>query len=294
MRIPLMLVPLGTAQKLTRKFRGLFGKFLLIYPGLKYDLIQANMRIPADSYLAVCFLSAFLWGFLVFGLILALQLSVAGVPFPEAVRAASPGGLLFLMFYLYFTSYPKVYAGKIAQSVDKDLIFALKDLLLQVSVGIPLYNAMVNVSRAEYGTVSSEFAETVRQVRVGMPMEAALEHMAIRTNSEFMKKAVWQIRNGWKAGASLKGVLQSLVVDLMNNKRNLIKGYGQELNMWVLVYLLFAVVAPTIGTTLLVVMSAMTGASVTPYTFGMLIGSSVMVQIFLIGFVKSRRPVVAA
>ena len=289
-----MLVPLDTAERITHKFRGVFDRLLLLYPGLKYDLVQANVKIHANSYLAVCFFSAFLWGALVFSLIFFLQLSVLNASFFEAARAASPGGFLFLLFYLYFVSYPRIYARKIAQSVDKDLIFALKDLFLQVSVGVPLYNAMINVSKAEYGLVSKEFADTVRQVRVGVPMIDALEHMALRSNSDFLKKSVWQIMNGWRAGASLKGILQALVRDLTANKRQLIKSYGQELNLWVLVYLLFAVVAPTIGITLLVVLSSMTGASVSGMTFGMLIGSSVMVQIFLIGFVKSRRPVVAA
>lgn len=294
MRVPLMIVPLETAEKLTYGLRGLFGRLLIIYPGLKYDLLQAEMKISPESYLAATFLSAFLWAFFMFGTIFSVKLLVTGEALAVALRAASPGAGLGLLLYLYYIFYPKIYAGKIAQSVDKDLVFALKDLLLQVSVGIPLYSAMVNISRAEYGVVSDEFAQTVREVRVGVPMEVALQRMAIRTNSEFMKKAVWQMMNGWKAGASLKGILQSLVNDLTVNKRYLIKSYGQELNMWVLVYMLFAVVAPTIGTTLLVVLSAMTGSAVTAFTFAMLIGSSVMVQIFLIGFVKSRRPVVAA
>ncbi len=293
MRIPLMIIPLGTAEKLTYNFRGLFGRLLVIYPGLKYDLVQADMRISAESYLASTFLSAFLWAFFMFGSIFSVKFFVSGAGLSAAANAASPGAGLGLLLYIYYIFYPKVYAGKVAQSVDKDLVFALKDLLLQVSVGIPLYNAMVNISRADYGVVSDEFAHTVREVRVGVPMEIALQRMAIRSNSEFLKKSVWQLMNGWKAGASLKGVLQSLVNELTINKRYLIKSYGQELNMWVLVYMLFAVVAPTIGTTLLVVLSAMTGSAVTSFTFAMLIGSSVMVQIILIGFVKSRRPVVA-
>jgi len=294
MRVPLMIIPLGTAEKLTYSFRGLFGRLLVLYPGLRYDLLQAGMRISAESYLASTFLSAFLWAFFMFGAIFSAKFFVSGAGLSVAANTALPGAGLGLLLYAYYIFYPKIYAGKVSQSVDKDLVFALKDLLLQVSVGIPLYNAMVNISRADYGVVSDEFAHTVREVRVGVPMELALQRMAIRTNSEFLKKSVWQLMNAWKAGASLKGVLQSLVNDLTVNKRYLIKSYGQELNMWVLVYMLFAVVAPTIGTTLLVVLSAMTGSSVTAFTFAMLIGSSVMVQIILIGFVKSRRPVVAA
>jgi len=294
MRIPLLIIPLGTAEKLTYGLRGVFGRVLIIYPGLKYDLLQAEMKISAESYLAATFLSAFLWGFFMFGSIFAAKFLVSGAGFAASAEAAAPGAGLGLLLYLYYIFYPKVYAGKMAQSVDKDLVFALRDLLLQVSVGIPLYNAMVNISKSEYGGVSDEFAQTVREVRVGVPMEVALQHMALRSNSEFLKKSVWQLMNGWKAGASLKGILQSLVNDLTINKRYLIKSYGQELNMWVLVYMLFAVVAPTIGTTLLVVLSAMTGSAVTNFTFGMLIGGSVMVQIVLISFVKSRRPVVAA
>ena len=292
MRIPLLLVPLETSKKVMHHFVGLFEKILIVHPGIKYDLVEANILMSPAEYLAATALSAFIWSILMFSILFSVFLS-GGMSLQESLFRSVSGLFIGIVLYLYYIFYPKILAGKLSQEVDKDLVFALKDLLLQTSVGIPLYTAMINISKAGYGLVSEEFGETVREIRVGIPIEDALQRMAVRTRSEYMKKAIWQIINGWRAGATLKGILRSLVDDLTANKRNLIRSYGQELNLWILVYMLFAVVAPTIGATLLVVLSAMAGGGVSMMSFIMLISASFIVQVILIGFVKSRRPLVA-
>jgi len=52
-----------------------------------------------------------------------------------------------------FPLLPKVQARKIAENIDRDLVFALKDMQLQISSGVPLYDAMRNVAQADYGRV---------------------------------------------------------------------------------------------------------------------------------------------
>tara|TARA_Y100000310_G_scaffold343799_1_gene453092 strand:- start:4018 stop:4275 length:258 start_codon:yes stop_codon:yes gene_type:complete len=82
-----------------------------------------------------------------------------------------------------------------------------------------------------------------------------------------------------------------LIDDLTLDQRNRIKKYAAELNLWSLLYLLFAVAVPTIGATMLVILSSFAGFGVTQGFFIIFISICFIIQLILIGFVKTRRPV---
>lgn len=291
MRVPLLIFPLERALPMSHRLVGVFKRVANLFPSLEESLKAARQEISAADYLAACFPSAAFWSLFLFGLTTGLLMAKG-----EAMAIILPKTAATLVFgpvlYFYYIMYPKILAGKISEQMDRELVFVLKDMLLQVASGVPLYEAMNNIAKSGYGIVSKEFASAVRQIKVGIPIEDALQNMVRHTNSEFMKRITWQIVNGYKSGASLKVVLETLVEDLTARQKNQIRSYAQELNMWTLVYMMFAVAAPTIGSTLMVVLSAVAGVGVTPALFIMMIISSFFVQIGLIGFVKSRRPVV--
>ena len=123
-------------------------------------------------------------------------------------------------------------------------------------------------------------------------IEDALEKMASSTSTDFLRRAVWQIVNTLKAGASLKGALRSIIDDLTAEHKNRIRDYSRELNLWSLMYMLFAVAIPTIGATMLVILSSFAGIGVSRGMFIAFLALNFALQFILIGFVKSRRPVV--
>jgi flagellar protein FlaJ len=199
---------------------------------------------------------------------------------------------LFLLFLIVLARYPRVLAGKKAEQLDKNLIFALKDLSLQVSSGVSLYNALVNVSNSGYGLVSREFGKAAKSVYAGVPMNTALENMAIESKSEYLRKTIWQLVNTLKAGASLKGALQSIIRDLTSDQRAKISSYAKELGLWSLVYMLFAVAIPTIGATMMIVLSSFAGIGITKGIFILFLAITLVVQYILIGLIRTRRPMV--
>ena len=291
MRIPLLIFPLKGAKLRTHRLLGITSRLAKAFPWLK-DLQSTKLKLSAGEYLAACVPSAALWG--IFPFLLTFVLLVAtGNPILESLLKTAPIVLFGPMIFLYYALYPKIFAGKIKERVDQELVFVLKDMLVQISSGVPLLDSMQIIARSDYGIVSSEFEETARQIGVGIPIEDALQNMALRTESEFMRKAIWQLVNGYKAGASLKNVLRNLVESMVVAQTNEIRSYAQELNMWILVYMMLAVAAPTIGATLMVVLSAVAGVGITPALFVTMILTVLVVQIVLIGFVKSRRPVVS-
>ena len=171
-------------------------------------------------------------------------------------------------------------------------LFALKDLSLQLGAGVSLYSGIVNVAEAGYGEVSSEFEKIAKHVNSGMPMNLALEKIGNATKSDYFRRAIWQILNAMKAGASLKSAVQSIITDLTATQKTAIVDYSKELNIWILSYLMIAVAIPTIGIVMLIILSSFSGAGIDDKMFVIFLILTFIVQIVLIELIKSRRPAV--
>jgi len=186
--------------------------------------------------------------------------------------------------------YPHIMARKIGELVDKDLVYALKDLSLQVGSGVSLYDGMANVARTDYGAVSREFETVVKEISTGESEDAALEKMALRTESEFLRKVIWQLVTALRSGSSMQGALKGLVKSVQEFQHAQIKDYASELNLWTLMFMIFAVAIPGLGSTLLVVLSTFGGMQVTETIFMSIIGFCFVVEFVIVELIKSRRP----
>jgi flagellar protein FlaJ len=279
-----------------------------IFPGLEYDLKMIGSDVDKGEYIAVSIANAFLWAILLFLLLMALSYMRGSITSKQIGTALSSfrelqgfigevkwiiisGVLVFLIFLSFFMYYPRVLARKIVEDVDRDLVYALKDLLLQISSGVPLFNAMVNISKSGYGTISKEFRRTVQDINAGEMQEIALEKMALRTESEFLRRTIRQMLTAFKSGASLQAALKSVIKNLQQYQYSQVKSYTYELNLWVLLFIIISVAVPSLGITLLVVLSTFGGMSVNENFIIGLVGFCFFFEIALVEFIKSRRPV---
>ncbi|MBW2966147.1 type II secretion system F family protein [Candidatus Woesearchaeota archaeon] len=292
-RVPLMLIPLGIAKKISKRLRGIGTVFTKFVPGLKYDLEKTDIELTQEEYIAVCLVNCLVI-FLIFSVLLFFIFYIIRTKTLSQSLILSIGiGLIFFILFLFLLArYPKILAKKKAEKLEKNLVFALKDILLEISSGVSLYNALVNVSKANYGLVSNEIEKTAKQVNSGKAMDKALEELAVTSESEYLRKTVWQLINTLRAGASLKGALKTIIKSLTIDQKTKIRDYAKELNMWSLIYMLFAVAIPTIGTTMIVILSSFAGMGVSRGFFIAFIIICFIVQFILIGLIKTRRPMV--
>ena len=105
-----------------------------------------------------------------------------------------------------------------------------------------------------------------------------------------MKKFSWQLINSLNSGAPIAGALKTVLETAINTQKRSIKNYAAELNLWILFYLLLAAALPTLGIIVLVIFSSIGGNSVGISHLMGLVGISIVTQIVLIGFVRSRIP----
>ena len=287
-----MLVPLDQAKEITASLRGLTGKLAKIMPSLHRDLAEAELKVKPDEYIGASILSATVMAVFITVLMIVLLIAVKAELQKAITMSAMSGTMVFMLFFMVLLIYPSVLSGKKAELMERDLIYALKDMLLEVSSGASIYLALNGVANSGYGEVSKEFKKIVGDSNVGIPVEDAMEQLALKTKSEHLRNSLWQIVNSMRSGSSIEGILRELTRDLTQERKNKIRSYAQELNIMILMYLLFAVVVPTIATTLIIVLGPFLGVSVGDKAFLIILPVCFFIQLSLMEFIKSRRPVV--
>ncbi len=284
-----MLLKVDKYSRLSKRFSKITKPF--ITKSFKTNITKSRLDVKASDYINVTLLNALVY-FLLFASLFTMlfysQTRVADLM--NLIRGFSIGALLGVLFFVILYFYPKIIAGKIGNITDSELLFALNDILVQVKANVDLYKALVNVVEGDYGFVSDELQDVVDAVESGNSMVNALKKLALTTNSNFMKRIAWQLTNSIKSGSDAVRVIRSLIEELESYYHALISNYTKELNVLTLVYLTLAVVAPTIGITVMIILSSFGGLSLNPQMITTIIALLITVQPIIIGFINSRRP----
>jgi flagellar protein FlaJ len=288
MKIPVLLFTLKTTDHLGKRFRGLGKSLLKLQPKLGNTLKKIGFAAEPEAYAVASLFSALIYGLLLFTISL-VALNYRGHEQP--VQLALAIGLLFwIVFFGLHLIYPAIIMKKIAAKESKDMLFALREIMMNVNSGVPLFDAMKNVAQANYGYISKDFEWVVIKIERGIPQREALKALAVKTESEFLKRAVWQMVNAMETGASMGTALPGIVENLENYIYRDIRNYSSNLNFMLLIYMLVAAVVPSLGITFLVLLSAFSELGVDIVTVMLLVGGSALMQMAMIGFMSSSRP----
>ncbi len=289
MRIPFCPLPLNRAKNASKRFYGLAEFLSKIFPETELGLKQAGIELNVREFFSIAifsslfvFFAAFL-AFFILSLNAADPAKAAGMSFPFAV-------ILFVLSFFYIKKYPSLLISKRLRELEKNLLHALKHLYVQIKSGVPIFNALNSVALSSYGSVSEEFREIVKRINLGTPTEIALDQSAMKTPSTYYRRAIWQISNGIKGGSDIGSVVNGIIENLSTEQKIMIRRYGSQLNPLTLIYMMFAVVIPSLGVTFLIILSSFSGLSVNETVFWAILAFLVVFQFMFIGLVKSRRP----
>jgi len=288
-KIPFLLFQSPGRYRLIKRMRALGLMLLPIMPSIRVTLQKIRYDSTADIFMTAAFLSSFIYGMLFFAMSLVILTIVK--PDEDIMGKAFGLGICFwFVFFVLHLIYPSIEMKKIAIKENKDLLFALREIIIDVEGGVPLFDSLKNVSHSGYGYVSDEFEWLVRQVESGVPEREAIKQLAIKTESEFLKRASWQMVNALESGAKMSEALEGIAVAVEAYLFREIKNYSTNLNFLLLVYMMIGVVAPSLGITFLVLLSAFSGIGVTLETVGMLLGATTVAQVIILGYMGSLRP----
>jgi len=288
--IPILLFPVS----LSRRFRWLTPVAKLFLTKRLRDDLSVS-RLPesneAELYAIAFVISSFMWALFFAGVFFFLQFYIQGM----APIAALPVTLTVFVvayigfFYLHYI-YPSILAQKSAEIMDRQLIHVLRDMWVQSTSGVPLYDILSNVSRADYGLVSDDLRTAVREISGGERDLVVLEQVSLTTKSEEFKRAIWHITSSMRTGVGLTLALENTLNVLTADQYRAVKEYSASLNFYLLIYLMFAAVVPAIVTTFVSLLSIF---GIFAITFELLLGIvllSVALQFILIGLMRVSRP----
>jgi len=277
------------ALRISKKFRWLSQSLVRLVPGLKRDLYQSGMDVKPIDYVGIVFFTSLFYSLIMGGVVTLSGLTFTGVIDPVGILV----GIIFFFISFYFLIlYPKLTSRKKVKLLEKNLLFALRHILIEVKSGIPLFDSFLGVS-VGYGELSNEFLKIVKNINAGKSQVESLNEASERNPSLYFRRALWQIVNAIKAGSDVGNTLEVITDDLSNKQINEIKSYGQELNPWTMMYMIIAVIAPSLGVTFLIILSSFSGIKIPKMIFPAILLGLFMFQIFFIGFIKSKRPPIA-
>ena len=287
-RIPFVPLPLEKAVKLGRPFFFISEKISKLNPSLEVKLIQAGIKLNGREYLGVAIFSSLFW-FLIFFLLFASIGKIANVK-NFLILSLSFSLFFSIVSYLYITLYPGLVVIRKLKDIERNLLFAIRHLFIQVRSGVSLFDAMVSVARGNYGLVSKEFERCTKEIAAGKDEIRALEDLGFRNPSTYFRRTVWQITNALRAGGDVGKALEIIANNLSEEQRVKIRKYGSELSPLALMYLMFTIIIPTLGITFLIIFSTFTGISIPQTLFILILGILSIFQFMFIGMIKNRRP----
>jgi flagellar protein FlaJ len=190
--------------------------------------------------------------------------------------------IVFAGIFYYFINSPRGKSNKINREIDHEIVYAGRFLLIELSGGVPLFDAIKNITSV-YPVIGKYFGQIVDKVEAGKPIEIAMNEVMEITPSANFRKFLFQIISAMKTGGDISRALESITDQISNEQLIKIKEYGKRLNPMVLFYLLIAVIMPSLGIAILTMLSTFTGFTL---SFSNLIGVNVLVALLQLGFLS--------
>jgi flagellar protein FlaJ len=297
--VPFLPLPLPVAKKITRPLNGLGEKVEKMIPSLSPNLIQAEIDSSANEYSSVAIFS-FLIYFILFWVVSALVLGkfvnsftmVFGILVRHSIIIGFVIGVIIgLLIFVQIIAYPRIKLKRKVRTIDSNLIYALRTMLVQIKSGVSLFDSMCMIAYSKrYGQLGEELKKAVDNITSGMSEEQALRELSENNPSIYLKKVLWQIVNGMKAGADVSDILGESVSSITREQQIDIERYGNSLRILSLMYLMIGVIIPALGLTFLIVIGSFPRIQITEITFWFMLGMVLLAEFMFMGIMKSKRP----
>ena len=255
------------------------------FPDLKLKLQQAGIDQKPEQFIKRTVLGAF---YLAFGITAFLFLILAkrgiGMTF---LLGLFP--ILIVLFFFYMIKVPDVKINGLQRDLSKEIVFAGRFLVVELESGVPLYNALHNL-RKNYPVMGRPIQDIINKVDLGTSMEEAMNESIELVPSEDYRKMMWQIVNSLGTGSEISVSLSAILDQITKKQAIEVSRYGKKLNPLAMFYMMVAVIAPSLGMTMLIILSSFAGFNLSlPILLfiALMIG---FVQFMFLSVIKLSRP----
>tara|TARA_Y100000310_G_scaffold345853_1_gene471447 strand:+ start:30015 stop:30758 length:744 start_codon:yes stop_codon:yes gene_type:complete len=245
------------------------------------------MNYKPEEFIKRTFLSAF---YMTTGLIVSLALILAKFGVLKSVMVVFVP-IIFVTLFTYMLKLPEVTILKKERGITKEIVFAGRHLIIELESGVPLYNAFINISK-NYEVIGAYFKEVVDKVDLGTSMEDALTEAVEYIPSNDFRRLLWQILNSIRTGSNVSKSLGTVLEQIAREQTIEINKYSKKLNPFAMFYMIVAVILPSLGVTMLVVLSSFIEFELNLTIFLVIAGLLAFVQFMFLSMIKFSRPAI--
>ena len=220
----------------------------------KFKLRKAGIKRTPKEYMTLSIALSCLVGFFFTAVFVFATIKKGFKPLPALLVFI----VLSIVIFLISMIIPGMRINKRKAEVDSDLIYSVRHFLLKLDSGSALLQALEDVSALP--TVSSKyFAEVYYDIKLGMPLKAAvLEAIDYSPSIEF-RGVMEKIKNSLLTGSDIKKSLRDLMQGMIEDKVLEIQKYGKKLSPATMMYMIFGTIVPSLGATMFVIAMAFIG-----------------------------------
>ena len=252
---------------------------------LKFKLKQAGMEDRPENFIKKTFISAF---YVTTGLVAFTFLVLMSINFFSGLLFLIIPIIFFIM-YNYLVKLPDLKIIRMEKEINKEIVFAGRFIVIELESGVPLYNAMANASK-NFDVVGKYLKEITDKVSLGTSVEDALDEASELVPSNDLRKILWQIVNSIRTGSNTAKSLYSVIDQITKNQVIEVNKYGKKLNPLAMFYMMIAVILPTLGMTMLIILSSFIKFELSLTILLALAGFLGFLQYMFISLIKFSRP----
>jgi pilus assembly protein TadC len=259
---------------------------------LFFPKLKRNLRIAHLDYSPVQFVSKNLKVALLYSVMFCMAIFFVLAKAKISLILILP--IFFIVFIMIFNFLIISVRSKIssrAADIDKEVLFVGRYLLVKIYSGRPLLNALIETSKSR-GIAPRYIKEIVDDIDTGSTLEDALDNAMIYSPSDRLRRILFHVNNALQIGVDVTKPLESVLEEITKEEELEIEKYGKKLNSLVIFYMLGAVIIPSLGVAIFVVIASFISFPINLLGLTVLVFFLVVIEIIFITIFKSSRPTV--
>ena len=150
---------------------------------------------------------------------------------------------------------------------------------------------MIDASKV-FGYAGKFFKEIIDEVNTGTPIEDALDHASEYSPSYRFAIIVREINNALKLGVDISETLSLILDDIAYEQLEEIRRFGKKMNAMAMFYMILAVVIPSLGISLAIVIASFIGIQLSLTYLMFFVFLLIFLQFMFLALFRTIRPAV--
>ena len=226
------------------------------FPTLSDEMKSAKLKDSAEDYMKKIIVNAVMISIVVLFLVFVV---ISGMKARDTTLSYNwllivfPAALIFSFYF--FRQIPIVYMRREEVEMNKNILFAGRYLLIKIESGEPLFLSLIGASKG-YGVTSRAFNDIIQDVNFGQTIEKAINNAMRYNPCRNFKRIMWELSNSIQTGSNIRASLKAILNEIEQEHLIEIEKYGKKLNSLTLFYMVLAVIVPSLGMTMFIIIAS--------------------------------------